>query len=88
MVGFCLSLTFACGLVIAGAHVLNARFLAPIYDVAANLIAFTSAVTASALLGHWVAASLSALAVGCWLALAVRTWQAVRRGVAPLGQVH
>lgn len=79
MVGFLLSVTFACGLVVAVAHVVNRRFLAPVYDVVANLTAFSSAVAASLLLRHWVPAALAALAVGCWVALARRTWLALRR---------
>ena len=35
-----LSVTFACGVLIAVAHVLNRRFIAPGYDVVANLTAF------------------------------------------------
>lgn len=85
MVGFLLGVTFACGLIIAGAHVLNRRFVAPVYDVVANLVAFTSATTASSLLGHWGAASLSAFAVVCWLWLARRTALALRRGLHPVG---
>ncbi|HEX5096719.1 MAG TPA: hypothetical protein VFX21_11920 [Acidimicrobiia bacterium] len=70
---FLLSVTFACGLFIAVAHVMNQRFVAPVYDVAANLIAFGCAVAASSLLGHPVPAMLSAVAVVCWLVLARRT---------------
>ena len=81
MVGLLLSVTFACGLLIAVAHVLNRGFVAPVYDVLANLTAFGCAVAASSLLGHWVAASLSGVAIVCWLVLARRTWTA-RRGVA------
>ena len=78
MVGVLLSVTFACGLFIAVAHVLNQRFIAPVYDVAANLMAFSSATAASLLLGHWVPAVLSTGAIGCWLALALRTLRARR----------
>ncbi|HWU31679.1 MAG TPA: hypothetical protein VN108_02330 [Marmoricola sp.] len=74
MVATLLSVTFACGLFIAVAHVLNSDFIAPIYDVAANLISFVCASAASALLGHWIPAALSASAVLCWLMLARRTW--------------
>ena len=80
MVGTLLSVTFACGLLIAVAHVLNRSFVAPVYDVLANLTAFGCAVAASSLLGHWVAAGLSGVAIVCWLVLARRTWTA-RRGV-------
>ncbi len=73
MVNVLLSVTFACGLVIAVAHVINRSFIAPVYDVVANLIAFSCAVAASSLLGHWMPAALSAVAVICWLALAHRT---------------
>lgn len=76
MVSFLLSVTFACGLVIAVAHVINRGFIAPVYDVAANLIAFGCAVAASLLLGHWVPAALSSVAVVCWLILARRTLHA------------
>ena len=79
MVGLLLSVTFACGLVIAGAHVVNRPFVAPVYDVLANLTAFSCATAASAMLGHWIAGSLSAVAVLCWVVLGRRTWLA-RRG--------
>ena len=79
VVSFLLSVTFACGLLIAVAHVFNQRFIAPAYDVAANLTAFGCAVSASLLLGHWTPALLSAVAFLCWLALARRTIRA-RRG--------
>ena len=72
-----LSVTFACGLLIAVAHVVNRGFVAPVYDVVANLVAFSSAVGASSLLHHWVPAGLSGVAIGCWLVLARRTWVAV-----------
>jgi drug/metabolite transporter (DMT)-like permease len=79
VVSLLLSVTFACGLVIAVAHVLNRRFIAPVYDVVANLIAFGCAVAASLLLTHWVPALLSSIAILCWLALARRTVLARRR---------
>jgi hypothetical protein len=68
-----LSVTFACGLLIAVAHVVNRRFIAPVYDVVANLTAFASAAAASSLLGHWLPATLSVGAFACWLLLAQRT---------------
>ena len=73
-----LAVTFACGLLIAVAHVLNRNFVAPVYDVVANLVAFGCAVAASALLGHRVPAALSATAIVCWLVLARRTIRAHR----------
>ena len=79
MVSFLLSVTFSCGLLIAVAHVVNRSFVAPVYDVVANLVAFGCAVAASALLGHWIPAGLSAVAIVCWLVLARRTVRARRR---------
>ena len=73
MVSFLLSVTFACGLLIAAAHVLNRRFIAPAYDVVANLTAFACAAAASMLLAHWTPALLSSIAILCWLVLARRT---------------
>lgn len=71
-----LTIAFACGVAIAGIHVLNKRFIAPWYDVGLNLTAFTSATAASALLGHWLPSAFAALAVAAWLVLAVRTAKA------------
>lgn len=76
MVSFLLSVSFACGLVIASAHVVNTRFIAPGYDVVANLLAFGCAAAASLLLGHWAPAILSSFAIACWLVLARRTLRA------------
>lgn len=78
MVSLLLAVTFACGVVIAGAHVLNTSFIAPVYDVVANLIAFSCAVAASVLLGHRIPAVLSGVAIVCWLVLARRTHHAAR----------
>jgi hypothetical protein len=82
VVSFLLSVTFACGLLIATAHVLNRPFIAPVYDVAANIAAFGCAAAASLLLGHWIPALLSTVALMCWLALARRTMLARRAAVA------
>lgn len=60
-------------MVIAVAHVLNRKFIAPVYDVVANLLAFICATTASVMLHHPVPATLSGLAIACWLVLARRT---------------
>jgi hypothetical protein len=79
VVSVLLSVTFACGVVIAVSHVINRQFVAPVYDVLANLTAFGCAVAASILLGHRIPAALSALAIVCWLWLARRTFHA-RRG--------
>ena len=84
MVSLLLSVTFACGVVIAVAHVLNKRFIAPVYDVAANLTAFACAVAASLLLGHWAPALFSSVAICCWLVLARRTFLARRARVRPV----
>ena len=78
MVNFLLSVTFACGVVIAVAHVFNRRFIAPVYDVVANLTAFACAVAASWMLGHTAPAMLSGIAIVCWLVLARRTALAYR----------
>ena len=78
VVSFLLSVTFACGLFIAVAHVINRPFIAPVYDVVANLTAFASAVGASVLLKHFVPAALSSFAIVCWLILAKRTFDARR----------
>ena len=86
MVGFLLSVTFACGLFIAVAHVVNRRFIAPVYDVVANLLAFGCATAASALLRHPLPATLSAVAVLCWLVLARRTILARRHGPQHAGE--
>jgi len=85
VVNFLLSVTFACGVLIAVAHVVNRPFIAPIYDVAANLTAFGCAVAASVLLDHWIPALLSASAFLCWVALARRTMLARRAAVAADG---
>lgn len=79
MVSFLLSVTFACGVVIAVSHVVNRGFVAPVYDVVANLTAFGCAVAASVLLGHWIPAVFSSVAIACWLVLARRTLLARRR---------
>jgi hypothetical protein len=81
IVSLLLSVVFSCGLFIAVAHVANRGFVAPAYDVAANLLAFGSATAASLLLGNWTSAALSAAAIGCWLMLGLRTFQS-RRAVA------
>ena len=73
VVNLLLSVTFACGVLIAVAHVVNQRFIAPVYDVAANLTAFGCAIAASVLLGHVIPAILSGVAIVCWLVLARRT---------------
>jgi hypothetical protein len=59
--------------------------MAPVYDVLANLIAFSCAAAASVLLGHRAAALLSGLAVACWLLPARRTLLAQRVGLRSRG---
>lgn len=78
MVNLLLTITFACGVAIAVAHVLNRRFVAPVYDVVANLIAFICAAAASGLMHHWAPMSFAIGAMLCWLWLARRTWAARR----------
>jgi len=82
VVSFLLSVTFACGVVIAFAHVVNKRFIAPAYDVVLNLAAFGCAVAASLLLDHRIPALLSSLAIVCWLVLARRTILARRKSAS------
>jgi hypothetical protein len=86
VVNLLLSVTFACGVLIAVAHVLNRRFIAPGYDVVANLTAFACATAASMVLAHWIPALLSAMAFACWLWLARRTILARRSLPAPTGR--
>ncbi len=78
VVSFLLSVTFACGVVIAVAHVLNRKFVAPVYDVVANLLAFACATAASTLLHHVIPALFSGFAILCWLWLARRTYLSLR----------
>ena len=73
MVSLLLSITFGCGVFIAFAHVINQKFVAPVYDVVANLTAFVCAVASSLLLGEYVPAGLAGLAIVCWILLAIRT---------------
>jgi hypothetical protein len=73
VVSLLLTVTFACGVIIAVAHVVNQRFVAPVYDVVANLTAFGCAIGASVLLHHPVPAALSGMAILCWFVLARRT---------------
>lgn len=79
-------MTFACGVFIAVAHVVNRRFIAPVYDVVANLTAFGCAVAASVLLGHPIPAILAGMAIVCWLFLARRTFR--ERRVRPVRQAR
>ena len=74
VVNLLLSITFACGVFIAISHVANRSFIAPVYDVIANLTAFASATAASSLLGRWIPSTLSIVAFICWLMLARRTY--------------
>ncbi|QXQ14133.1 hypothetical protein [Skermania piniformis] len=78
MAGTLLSIAFACGVIIAVSHVVNGSFVAPIYDVVANLVSFTCACAASLLLNHLLAATFAAIAIACWLFLAARTYRARR----------
>ena len=60
-------MTFACGVAIAGLHVVNRRFITPMYDVVLNLAAFLAAVASSVLLGHVLPAVFAALADNGWV---------------------
>ena len=64
---------------VAVSHVVNRRFIAPVYDVVANIAAFACAVAASVLLRNWTPALLSSVAILCWLVLARRTILARQR---------
>lgn len=86
MVNLLLSVTSACGVIIAGLPVVNRRFVAPIYDVVLNLVAFVSAVITSILLGHVLPAILSGLTVAAWVLLAIRTARTMRAGEPRTGQ--
>ncbi|AKK11481.1 hypothetical protein [Corynebacterium uterequi] len=88
LVSVLLATTFGCGVFIAAAHVINRRFLAPVYDVVANLLAFACATGSSALMGEWVAAGFAAVAVACWLFLGLRTYRAIHRSVPLTGQTN
>lgn len=79
MVSLLLSITFGCGVFIAIAHVINKRFVAPVYDVIANLIAFICAVASALLLGESTPAILAGFAVICWIALGIRTIKNLRK---------
>lgn len=74
MITVLLSITFGCGVFIAIAHVLNKNFIAPRYDVAANLVAFTCATASSIVLGEYIPAAFAIVAIICWCTLAVRTF--------------
>lgn len=73
MLAILLSVTFGCGVFIAIAHVINKSFVAPVYDVIANLIAFLCAIASSLILHEPIPAILASLAVAYWVLLAVRT---------------
>lgn len=87
MVSLLLSITFACGVLIAAAHVINKNFIAPVYDVLANLVAFACATAASLMLEHWLPAGFSTAAFICWLVLARRTF-VHRRDVGPAAEAQ
>ncbi|AIG63812.1 hypothetical protein CATYP_02935 [Corynebacterium atypicum] len=86
MVGVLLSVTFCCGLLIAAAHVFNRRFIAPIYDVVLNFIAFSAATASSTLLGEYIPAFFSGCAVVAWIYLGFLTYRALKRHVPLSGQ--
>lgn len=73
MIAVLLSITFGCGVFIAIAHVINNKFIAPVYDVIANLVAFLCAIASSLLLEEPIPAIFASLAVACWILLAIRT---------------
>lgn len=75
MVSILLSITFGCGVFIALAHVINKKFIAPRYDVIANLTAFICATLSSFILKEYVPAVFAMLAIICWIILAIRTYR-------------
>lgn len=81
-----LSITFACGLIIAALHVLNNQFIAPVYDVWLNFAAFAAATTSNTLLHQPLPAVLSGCAVAAWVYLGMRTVRAKRAGLVAGGQ--
>lgn len=74
MITILLSITFGCGVFIAIAHVINKKFIAPSYDVVANLVAFTCATFSSILLHEPVPTAFAGLAIICWVVLGFRTF--------------
>jgi len=72
VVSFLLSVTFGCGVFIAVAHVVNQRFIAPAYDVAANLVAFGCAAAASALASTDARAAVAIIRPGDRVAASAR----------------
>lgn len=75
MISLLLSITFGCGVFIAVAHVINKKFVAPVYDVIANFLAFSCAIGSSLLLHEPVPAMLAGIAVACWILLGARTYR-------------
>ncbi len=74
-----LTAAFLASATIALSHVVNRRFVAPRYDCALNLVAFACQATVAILLHAWPALAVSAVGIGCWVALTSRTVRANRR---------
>jgi hypothetical protein len=68
-----LTIAFLASATIALSHVVNRRFIAPRYDCALNLIAFGCQAAVAVLLDAWAALAVSAVGIGCWIALTART---------------
>lgn len=73
MVSFLLTLAFLASATIAASHVVNRAFIAPRYDCALNLLAFSCQATVAVLLDAWPALAVSSVGIACWLALTGRT---------------
>jgi hypothetical protein len=73
VVSLLLTLAFLASATIAMSHVANRGFVAPVYDCALNLLAFSCQVTVAILLSSWPALIVSLVGIGCWLALTRRT---------------
>ena len=77
VVNVLLTVAFVASATIAASHVLNRAFIAPRYDCALNLLAFSCQATVAILLHAWPALAVSSAGIGCWLVLSRRTAQAL-----------
>lgn len=77
MTGLLLTIAFLASGTIALSHIVNRRFVAPTYDCALNLVAFSCQAGVAVLLEAWAALAVSSLGIGCWIALTVRTVRAL-----------
>jgi hypothetical protein len=73
VISLLLTLAFLASATIAMSHVANRAFIAPSYDCALNLLAFSCQVTVAILLPSWPALIVSLVGIVCWVALTRRT---------------